>query len=100
MDAATPSPDGGADRRGSGPCALDRGEDVLATFARHRGAIGHVQFAGVPDRGPPDGGLVDWKAILGAMRRLGWAGRFGAEYRPGGTTEESLAWLADFQSLA
>lgn len=67
------------------------GLDIAATFAAHRPRIGHVQFAAVPDRGPPDHGEVDYAALL---PRLDWPGPIGAEYRPGGTMEASLGWLA------
>lgn len=66
--------------------------DVAARFAALRAVIGHVQFAAVPDRGPPDHGDLDYRALL---PRLEWNGPFGAEYRPGGVTEDSLGWLAD-----
>ena len=69
------------------------GCDVVATFSRVRDRVGHVQFAGVPDRGPPDRGTVDYAAVLPALRRLGWSAPFGAEYRPDGPTDGSLAWL-------
>lgn len=67
------------------------GRDVAAEFAARRGAIAHVQFAGFPGRGEPDGGGLDWAALL---PRLGWPGPFGAEYRPAGAVEAGLGWMA------
>ena len=69
--------------------------DIAATYAAHRALIGHVQFAAVPDRGPPDHGAVDYAALL---QDLDWPGPFGAEYRPGGPTAASLAWLKRLSS--
>ena len=65
--------------------------DVCARFAAVRPLIGHVQIAGVPARGRPDRGDVDYGSLLPS---LGWPGPIGAEYRPGGATEDSLGWLA------
>lgn len=70
--------------------------DPLPVFARHRARIGHVQVAGVPDRGRPDRGTLDYARLLPAM---GWEGPIGAEYRPDGETGASLGWLAPFRAL-
>lgn len=56
--------------------------------------IGHVQFAGVPDRGPPDRGEVHYPHVFALLERLGWNGPLGAEYRASGPVEDSLGWLA------
>lgn len=73
------------------------GGDLLRRFARYQPIIGHVQFAGVPDRGAPDQGEVDYGWLLPQIAALGWPGPFGAEYRPGEAgTEASLGWLTRF----
>lgn len=56
--------------------------------------IGHIQFAGVPDRGPPHLGTGDHARFFAEVARLGWRRPLGAEYKPGGATEDSLAWRA------
>lgn len=71
------------------------GGDLLRRFEAHRPLIGHVQFAGVPSRGEPDGSEVDYRWLLPAMAAAGWDGWFGAEYRPATTTEAGLGWLPD-----
>ena len=58
--------------------------------------IGHVQFASVPDRGPPDRGEVNYAHVFDLLDRLGYERPLGAEYRPRGPTEQTLAWLAGF----
>lgn len=58
--------------------------------------IGHVQFAGVPDRGPPDAGEVAYAHVFALLDRLGWDRPLGAEYKPRGPTGETLGWLAAF----
>lgn len=67
--------------------------DVIARFAALRPLIGHVQFASVPDRGPPDGGTLDYAPVLAAIAASGWDAPLGAEYRPAGATEDSLGWM-------
>lgn len=75
--------------------------DLLRRFARYQPIIGHVQFAGVPDRGAPDQGEVDYRWLLPQIAALGWQGPFGAEYRPGDAgTEASLAWMTWFGATA
>lgn len=54
-------------------------------------AIGHVQFAAVPDRAEPDHGEVDYAWLLPAIAGLGYGGSFGAEYRP---ASGSFDWMA------
>lgn len=77
------------------------GGDLLHRFALHRDIIGHVQFSAVPSRDEPDCGEVDLAWTLGALRRQGYRGAFGAEYQPRNTTRESLGWLSRFrQALA
>lgn len=70
--------------------------DLLETVRRHMDLIGHVQFAGVPDRSEPDRGEVAYGRLLPAIREAGWAGAFGAEYRP---ATGSLDWLAELRRL-
>lgn len=63
---------------------------LRARFDALRPLIGHVQIAGVPDRGRPDRGTID---IASLVPSLGWDGHVGAEYRPDGAPEASLDWL-------
>jgi hydroxypyruvate isomerase len=55
--------------------------------------IGHIQFASVPDRGPPDGGEVNYAHIFAHIRTLGYKAPLGAEYMPVGKTEMTLNWM-------
>ncbi|MEM9107451.1 MAG: TIM barrel protein [Pseudomonadota bacterium] len=56
--------------------------------------IGHIQFASVPDRGPPDAGEVNYAHIFQHLQSLGYTAPLGAEYKPKGPTDESLNWMA------
>lgn len=55
--------------------------------------IGHIQFASVPDRGPPDAGEINYAHIFDLIKSLGYAAPLGAEYKPRGSTDASLAWM-------
>ena len=67
--------------------------DVLARLDKMLPLIGHIQFASVPDRGPPDQGELDYKAVFAHLDALGWTRPLGAEYRPRGGTAASLGWM-------
>ena len=56
--------------------------DLLRTFRDVRPQVGHIQFAGVPNRDEPDCGEVDYRWLLQAILEAGYDGYFGAEYRP------------------
>ncbi|MEC9145989.1 MAG: TIM barrel protein [Pseudomonadota bacterium] len=60
--------------------------------------IGHVQFAGVPSRGRPDIGEVNYAHIFAHLTESGWHAPLGAEYRPeNGDTDGSLGWMASLR---
>ncbi|HKK35494.1 MAG TPA: isomerase, partial [Paracoccaceae bacterium] len=61
--------------------------------------VGHVQFAGVPDRGRPDRGEIAYDRLLPALAAAGWDAPFGAEYRPAGEPEAELGWLEAWRGL-
>jgi hydroxypyruvate isomerase len=68
--------------------------DLTRRLERLLPFIGHIQFASVPDRGPPDRGEVNYAHVFATIRRLGWSQPLGAEYRPDAATDDSLGWLA------
>jgi hydroxypyruvate isomerase len=55
--------------------------------------IGHIQFASVPDRGPPDHGEVNYDHIFDVIGSLGYDAPLGAEYKTQRPTGDTLAWL-------
>ncbi|CUH84185.1 hydroxypyruvate isomerase family protein [Thalassovita mediterranea] len=69
------------------------GLDVIAELDKHLPRIGHIQFAGVPNRGRPDQGTLNYKVVFQHLRQRGYNAPLGAEYRPQGETEASLAWM-------
>ncbi|ERP96421.1 hypothetical protein Q669_29045 [Labrenzia sp. C1B10] len=58
--------------------------------------IGHIQFASVPDRGPPDQGEIDFGYVFRVLEDLGYSSPLGAEYKPFGDTDTSLNWMSKF----
>ncbi|WP_428513614.1 hydroxypyruvate isomerase family protein [Roseovarius sp.] len=75
------------------------GQDVLTQLNDVFEHVGHIQFAAVPDRGPPDHGTLDYSVLFRELDALGWQRPLGAEYRPGGDTDASLGWLARTKAL-
>lgn len=71
--------------------------DLTRQLESHLPIIGHIQFAGVPDRGDPRRGEVNLPEIFRRLATLGWDRPLGAEYRPEGSTEDSLGWLTDWR---
>jgi len=67
--------------------------DLTRRLANLLPIIGHIQFASVPDRGPPDAGEVAYSHIFRVIEGLGWTSPLGAEYKPQGPTEPTLGWL-------
>ncbi|MHA7852511.1 hydroxypyruvate isomerase family protein [Roseovarius sp.] len=67
--------------------------DLTRRLERMVPVIGHIQFASVPDRGPPDAGEVNYAHVFAHIERLGWTAPLGAEYRPLAATDDSLSWL-------
>lgn len=55
--------------------------------------IGHIQFASVPDRGAPGHGELNYKHVFEVIDGLGYGAPIGAEYKPGGPTDETLGWM-------
>ncbi|MBS0124102.1 hydroxypyruvate isomerase family protein [Thetidibacter halocola] len=67
--------------------------DVVTRLAALLPLIGHIQFAAVPDRGAPDHGEMDYNYVFDRIAALGWSRPLGAEYKPGGSSDDTLGWL-------
>jgi len=55
--------------------------------------IGHIQFADCPGRGQPGTGQIDFVEVFSAIGKAPYSGWVGAEYKPIGSTVNSLSWL-------
>lgn len=62
--------------------------------------VGHVQIADVPGRGEPGSGQIDWLGQLAALRKLGYRGMIGLEYKPTVETIQSARTIIDIAAQA
>lgn len=74
--------------------------DVSHRLQALRPVIGHIQFASVPDRGPPDHGELDYSHVFSVIAAMSWNAPLGAEYKPGGNTAGTLGWMNAFRCLS
>jgi len=68
--------------------------DISRCLAALMPIIGHIQIASVPDRAEPDSGELDYRHVMKVLDELGYGAPIGAEYKPRGTTDEGLGWMA------
>lgn len=66
--------------------------DVMTRLGALQPFIGHIQFASVPDRGPPDQGELNYAAIFAHIAALGWTAPLGAEFKPR-TPGQISSWI-------
>jgi hydroxypyruvate isomerase len=66
-------------------------------IAKYADKIGHIQFADCPGRGQPGTGQIDFNRLFSNIEASGYSGWVGVEYKPVGTTIESLVWLRKFR---
>jgi len=71
--------------------------DLIPALERHLAQIAHIQFADTPGRHEPGSGEINFDRVFAAIDELGYDGWVGAEYKPRGTTEGSLAWFAPWR---
>jgi hydroxypyruvate isomerase len=69
------------------------GENPEKFIAEHADKIGHIQFADCPGRGQPGTGRIDFERLFSTIEGSAYSGWVGAEYKPVGSTTESLDWL-------
>jgi len=66
------------------------------TLRENIGRVRHLQIAGVPGRGEPDGGEINFPYVFDLIDALGFSGWVGCEYRPRAGTLEGLGWAAQY----
>ena len=74
------------------------GENPAEVLPRIAPLLEHVQVADAPGRGEPGSGAIDWSAMLGHLKSVGYNGLIGVECSP--TTPDTAAALAHFKALA
>lgn len=67
--------------------------DLSHRLAKLLPLIAHIQFASVPERVAPDQGELNYRHIFDVIKGLGYNKPLGAEYKPNGPTEPTLAWM-------
>jgi hydroxypyruvate isomerase len=72
------------------------GEDAVDCLRQHMRLIGHVQIADVPGRHQPGTGKAPIGRFLDELDKSDYQGHVGLEYRPLGSTAESLDWAKDY----
>ena len=67
--------------------------NIIPTLRAQMARIGHIQIADPPARHQPGTGELNFASILRAIDEAGYAGYVGLEYKPLGSTRESLLWV-------
>nr|WP_030900767.1 TIM barrel protein [Streptomyces sp. NRRL F-5126] len=71
------------------------GEDLAGVIDRYAARTGHVQIADNPGRGAPGTGSLPLADLVGRLRKAGYDGWVGLEYKPGSLpSSEAFGWLA------
>jgi hydroxypyruvate isomerase len=74
--------------------------DLVATYARLRDRIAHIQIADNPGRNEPGTGEINYGFVLPELDRLGYDGYVGCEYTPKAGTTAGLGWMKPYQGGA
>ncbi len=69
------------------------GDDPQQVLKSSGSLIGHVHIADVPGRHEPGTGTIDWPLQLAALRKAGYSGAIGLEYKPSRDTQSSLGFI-------
>lgn len=69
------------------------GEDLHEVIDRFTARTGHVQIADNPGRGAPGSGRLDLPDLIGRLRKAGYDGWVGLEYKPDGPSTSAFEWL-------
>jgi len=70
--------------------------DLASTIERSLKLIAHMQVADPPARHEPGTGEINFGFLLSFIDKLGYSGWIGCEYKPAGSTEESLGWTRPY----
>jgi hydroxypyruvate isomerase len=71
------------------------GEDLPAVIDAYADRTGHVQIADNPGRGAPGTGTLPLADLLSQLRKAGYAGWTGLEYKPSAAgSAASFTWLS------
>jgi hydroxypyruvate isomerase len=68
-------------------------EEIGDVLAGRLDRVAHVHLADSPGRHEPGSGKMDWRRRLAWLEKNGYRGMIGLEYKPTGSTSESLRAL-------
>ncbi len=74
--------------------------DLATTIENYLDRIGHLQVADNPGRHEPGTGEINYPYLFDRIDALGYDGWIGCEYKPRGTTQSGLDWLAPYRAVA
>ncbi len=74
--------------------------DLATSIETHLDRIGHLQVADNPGRHEPGTGEINYPYLFDRIDALGYDGWIGCEYKPRGTTQSGLDWLAPYRAAA
>lgn len=82
-------------------CQISEG-DVAMKLRQYlpTGRVGHIQFAGVPERHEPDIGELHHPYLFALIDELGWRVPLGAEYKPRAATSAGLGWFNPYKDVS
>jgi hydroxypyruvate isomerase len=63
--------------------------NLIQSLTNNLDVIGHVHVADVPGRHEPGTGEINYKNVLGALKKAGFKGYVGLEFEPTGSSEKS-----------
>ncbi|MGW2719720.1 TIM barrel protein [Streptomyces sp. NPDC001492] len=70
------------------------GEDLSSVIEQYAAKTGHVQIADTPGRGAPGTGSLPLQELLDQLKKAGYEGWVGLEYKPGDRpSAEAFGWL-------
>ncbi|MEI8207680.1 MAG: hydroxypyruvate isomerase [Methylococcales bacterium] len=69
------------------------GDDIVGFISQNADRIGHIQFADCPGRGQPGTGDIDFENLFSVIKQSSYSGWVGAEYKPIGSSLDSLNWF-------
>jgi len=71
--------------------------DLARTIEANIGRIAHFQLADNPGRHEPGSGEINYPFLCALLRRLGYRGWLGCEYKPSlADTDRGLAWAREW----
>lgn len=73
--------------------------DVARALQENLDIIRHVQIANPPHRCAPDDGELNFEYLFQMLRKEGYAGWIGCEYKPAGTTRDSFHWFEPWRPV-